>query len=390
MAVRSMSESLARPTVLWCIYLSALAAAALGLLCISQRGLALDRAQRIAQRSKELEQKVRIALWRLDSRVASEISMLHDNRSTRFEPHIRDRFQLLEISHEKGTPSALQMLPERTPVDEIVKILPPHELSARVENLLPDEVQIASNYQGQLTNFAFPSSPVQQTFRAFQVQTNIGSQMQLQSLAPINSGAFLVAPFWLNDQLLLVRTSNDHSLDCVWLNWDSLKESLLEDLSDLDIDLGLAAVLPNAEPDPTRAMAALPVELSAALSTLPVATWSPMQSALMIAWLALLLAGILSALALRYLIDLSERRSMFVSAVTHELRTPLTTFRLYSDLLARGTIADPDDQQQYLRTLQTESDRLNHLIDNVLSYSRLEKSAPLQKQEIELSEWLAR
>ena len=38
------------------------------------------------------------------------------------------------------------------------------------------------------------------------------------------------------------------------------------------------------------------------------------------------------------LIDLSERRIRFVSAVTHELRTPLTTLRLYLDMLTGGLV----------------------------------------------------
>ena len=37
-------------------------------------------------------------------------------------------------------------------------------------------------------------------------------------------------------------------------------------------------------------------------------------------------------------IQLSERRGEFVSAVTHELRTPLTTFRMYAEMLAEGMV----------------------------------------------------
>ena len=40
------------------------------------------------------------------------------------------------------------------------------------------------------------------------------------------------------------------------------------------------------------------------------------------------------------LLDLSERRIRFVSAVTHELRTPLTTLRLYLDMLTGGLVRD--------------------------------------------------
>jgi signal transduction histidine kinase len=73
-------------------------------------------------------------------------------------------------------------------------------------------------------------------------------------------------------------------------------------------------------------------------------------------------------------IALSQRRAGFVSAVTHELRTPLTTLRMYTEMLADGMVADPAQQAAYHKTLRAESNRLGHLVDNVLLYSRLERS----------------
>ena len=72
-------------------------------------------------------------------------------------------------------------------------------------------------------------------------------------------------------------------------------------------------------------------------------------------------------------VALSERRATFVSSVTHELRTPLTTFRMYADMLARGMVTEPGRRQEYLETLRRESERLTHLVENVLSYARLER-----------------
>jgi signal transduction histidine kinase len=69
---------------------------------------------------------------------------------------------------------------------------------------------------------------------------------------------------------------------------------------------------------------------------------------------------------------LSERRASFVSAVTHELRTPLTTFRLYSDMLASGAVKE-EKRGDYLRVLSREADRLSHLVENVLAFSRIER-----------------
>lgn len=75
----------------------------------------------------------------------------------------------------------------------------------------------------------------------------------------------------------------------------------------------------------------------------------------------------------RAVMDLSERRSRFVSAVTHELKTPLTNIRMYVEMLDQGIAATPEREQAYLGILASESARLSGLIDNVLELSRLEK-----------------
>jgi signal transduction histidine kinase len=78
------------------------------------------------------------------------------------------------------------------------------------------------------------------------------------------------------------------------------------------------------------------------------------------------------AVLVRGVMRLSERRASFVSAVTHELRTPLTTFRLYSDMLETGAVK-PEKRGEYLRVLSREADRLSHLVENVLAFSRIER-----------------
>src|SRR5262249_241795 len=76
------------------------------------------------------------------------------------------------------------------------------------------------------------------------------------------------------------------------------------------------------------------------------------------------------------LLDLSERRIQFVSAVTHELRTPLTTLRLYLDMLTAGLVREEKQREEYLQTLHAESERLSRLVGNVLDFSRLENQQP--------------
>ena len=78
--------------------------------------------------------------------------------------------------------------------------------------------------------------------------------------------------------------------------------------------------------------------------------------------------------SVRAIVDLSERRSQFVSSVTHELKTPLTNIRMYIEMLEQGIAANPEREQEYFRILDSEGVRLSRLINNVLELSKLEKS----------------
>ena len=77
--------------------------------------------------------------------------------------------------------------------------------------------------------------------------------------------------------------------------------------------------------------------------------------------------------SVRAIVDLSERRSQFVSSVTHELKTPLTNIRMYIEMLEQGIAANPEREQEYFRILDSEGVRLSRLINNVLELSKLEK-----------------
>ena len=99
---------------------------------------------------------------------------------------------------------------------------------------------------------------------------------------------------------------------------------------------------------------------------------SPARLSLAGAWLAMLLAAAAVAALLRGVLELSERRRVFVSAVTHELRTPLTTFRLYTDMLAEDMVTPESRRREYIARLRSEAERLGHLVENVLFYARVE------------------
>jgi signal transduction histidine kinase len=95
---------------------------------------------------------------------------------------------------------------------------------------------------------------------------------------------------------------------------------------------------------------------------------------MMVVLVAIILMGLLAIYrSARTVVELSERRSGFVSSVTHELKTPLTNIRMYIEMLEQGIARDHEREQEYFRILGSESARLSRLINNVLEYSKLEK-----------------
>ena len=79
----------------------------------------------------------------------------------------------------------------------------------------------------------------------------------------------------------------------------------------------------------------------------------------------------------RTIVDLSERRSQFVSSVTHELKTPLTNIRMYIEMLEQGIANDTEREQEYFQIINSEGSRLSRLINNVLDLAKLEKKQRL-------------
>jgi len=131
-----------------------------------------------------------------------------------------------------------------------------------------------------------------------------------------------------------------------------------------------------------RVLATIPAALEpGARPSVASANLTPARLTLLLTWLAMIIALLAVGITLRASITFGRRRSRFASAVTHELRTPLTTFRMYSEMLAEGMVPDEEKRREYLNTLKDESARLATLVENVLTYARLEEGrASLQRQ----------
>jgi signal transduction histidine kinase len=185
-----------------------------------------------------------------------------------------------------------------------------------------------------------------------------------------------LAPQWLSDALVLTRrvqVNGSTYLQGCWLDWNGIQQDLLGSIRDLLPNARLEPAAPGTNDDAERHLAGLPVRLvPGAMAATPSESFSPARLSLYGAWAGLVLAGISVAGLLYGVMALSERRRVFVSAVTHELRTPLTTFRLYTDMLAQGMVTSEEKRRQYVERLQSEALRLGHLVENVLFYARLD------------------
>lgn len=84
-------------------------------------------------------------------------------------------------------------------------------------------------------------------------------------------------------------------------------------------------------------------------------------------------------------------KSAILSSVSHELRTPLASIRVAATALQRPDVwADAGSRTDLLRTVDEESERLNRLIANLLTMSRVEAGAlTLDRQacEVEALVW---
>ena len=81
---------------------------------------------------------------------------------------------------------------------------------------------------------------------------------------------------------------------------------------------------------------------------------------------------------LRRRMRLAQLKNDLVATVSHELKTPLASIRLLVDTLLQndGRAADVKDQQQtteYLQLISAENARLTRLVENFLTFSRMER-----------------
>ena len=91
-----------------------------------------------------------------------------------------------------------------------------------------------------------------------------------------------------------------------------------------------------------------------------------------IAFIAILAAAMASYLGRQ--MRLTRLKNDLIATVSHELKTPLASMRVLVDTLREGRCTDDRQASEYFDLIAHENERLSRLIDNFLTFSRMERN----------------
>lgn len=420
----------------------------LGLFFITKLVLASEAAETEARQIASVSQDLRVALWRLDtalsplisqeslipidsflitpipnSSVASEKNPQGVGNGTLFpisELPIVDRFDWSEetgqlqttsmrqpkyhehlqslINEAKQSSGWLRRYKSMTSITQTDRF-PKSELDpARQQNaqIIPN----ANNAIQMFNNNASNERDYQQRRQNSELGNYLAIENKFQSETPPPKNQSM-APLWHEGKLLLVRSFGESGalrIQGCEIDIEKLEPKIKQLISDLFPEIVIVPVgLSTDDAAPIQEdfarLAALPLRLEPKLEpsqSVPLELRPSTWYTLLAAWGASLLAALAAGLSLAAFQRINHRRTLFVSSVTHELRTPLTTFQLYTDLLTQGFVTDESQRKSYLETLKSEAFRLQHLVANILAFSRIERGrACLETSVYRLSEMIA-
>ncbi len=409
---------LTRSLLIWAT-LALCGAMVLGAMTWLTRGvLAAEQERAEAESRADLEERTRLALWRIDA--AGAAIVLGENRhpsadyETNADAFLSNNDASVKLHFEVrqfGKLTSPEGLARRKNFESLRKLLNTNPLPGNEWSLLTcaavagenawqsvpkDAVLSKGNYanirqqkggpearndSGYQTNF----NNAERAQRAKTVEDTVNNSAQVDLNQTLDASPTeqltdlaTMRAVWVGGDLFLLRQLTamvsdvaEKRVQGVWLDQELLKQRLLAEVKDLLPASELTAIL-NSPADDPLALVSFPFHLQR--NELPHAAASHPNGPLIVGWAAVLLALLTTSFLVHGVMRLSERRASFVSAVTHELRTPLTTFRLYSDMLESGVVK-PERRGDYLRVLSREADRLSHLVENVLSFSKIERGS---------------
>jgi two-component system OmpR family sensor kinase len=96
-----------------------------------------------------------------------------------------------------------------------------------------------------------------------------------------------------------------------------------------------------------------------------------------------MLDRIAGALSARHASETRVRQ--FVADASHELRTPLAAIRGYTELAQRKRDELPDDVAHAMSRVESETERMTQLVEDMLLLARLDTGRPLEREQVDLS-----
>jgi len=79
--------------------------------------------------------------------------------------------------------------------------------------------------------------------------------------------------------------------------------------------------------------------------------------------------------------QISVIKSEFIANVSHEIKTPIATIRTLSENLNEGWVTGEGKQREYFHLIAREAERLTHLVENILDFSRIERAKKNYRME---------
>ena len=84
---------------------------------------------------------------------------------------------------------------------------------------------------------------------------------------------------------------------------------------------------------------------------------------------------------------LEQMRKDFVANVSHEIKTPVTAIKGFAETLSDGAIDDRDAALRFLDAIRSHSERLNRLVEDLMTLSRIELGAiKIDRTEVDVAE----
>lgn len=96
-----------------------------------------------------------------------------------------------------------------------------------------------------------------------------------------------------------------------------------------------------------------------------------------------MLDRIAGALSARHASETRVRQ--FVADASHELRTPLAAIRGYTELAQRKRAQLPDDVAHAMSRVESETERMTQLVEDLLLLARLDTGRPLQQESVDVT-----